>query len=121
MDDNLICFSDAIDDRGLQRKKRQNTIPLDGMEDEGGPEGMDDDRDPGDMEDEGGPEGMDGGPGGEDPGGSYGTQPTSVAEEMEFLRTFMTLNEEERTLIGHNYTSFIKGCTFRGRDCFNES
>ena len=51
----------------------------------------------------------------------YGAQPTSVAEEMEFLRTFMTLNEAERILIGHNYTSFIKGCTFRGRDCFNET
>ena len=50
-----------------------------------------------------------------------GQQPSSVAEEMEFLRTFMSLDEKERQLIGHNFTSFIKGCTFRGRDCLNET
>ena len=44
-------------------------------------------------------------------------QPSSVSEEMEFVRSFMTLNADERGLIGHNITSFIKDCTFRGRTC----
>ena len=50
----------------------------------------------------------------------YGVQPAAVANEMEFLRNFMTLNEKERILIGHNFNSFIKRCTFRGKDCLNE-
>ena len=47
-------------------------------------------------------------------------QSSYVAEEMDFLRIFMALNEEERILIGHNFTSFIKACTFRGNDCLKE-
>ena len=44
-------------------------------------------------------------------------QPSSVSEEMEFVRLFMTFNADERGLIGHNIMSFIKSCTFRGRSC----
>ena len=44
-------------------------------------------------------------------------QPSSVSEEMEFVRLFMTFNADERGLIGHNIMSFIKACTFRGRSC----
>ena len=43
--------------------------------------------------------------------------PTSVAEEMEFVQVFMTLNEDERALIGHDFKDFIKECTFRGHIC----
>ena len=42
---------------------------------------------------------------------------TSVAEEMEFVQVFMTLNEDERALIGHDFKDFIKECTFRGHIC----
>ena len=52
---------------------------------------------------------------------SYGTQTKTVAAEMEFLKNFMSLNEQERLLIGHHgFESFIKGCTFRGADCLKE-
>ena len=52
---------------------------------------------------------------------SYGTQTKTVAAEMEFLKNFMSLNEQERLLIGHHgFDSFIKGCTFRGADCLKE-
>ena len=49
-----------------------------------------------------------------------GIQTETVANEWEFLRNFMTLNEQERILIGHDFKSFIKGCTFGGKDCRNE-
>ena len=52
---------------------------------------------------------------------NYGVQPAAVANEMEFLRNFMTLNEDERMLIGHDFKSFIKGCTFRGKNCLSET
>ena len=64
------------------------------------------------------------GGGGEDEGqtgknskSSNKKQPSSVSEEMEFVRLFMTFNADERGLIGHNIMSFIKACTFRGRSC----
>ena len=49
-----------------------------------------------------------------------GGQPPSVGKEMKFLKNFMTMNEEERKLIGHNFTSIFKSCTFRGNDCLEE-
>ena len=52
---------------------------------------------------------------------NYGVQPAAVANEMEFLRNFMALNEQERMLIGHDFKSFIKGCTFRGKNCLKET
>ena len=51
---------------------------------------------------------------------NYGVQPAAVANEMEILRNFMTLEEKERILIGHDFNSFIKGCTFRGKNCLVE-
>ena len=48
------------------------------------------------------------------------SQPASVGKEMKFLKNFMTMNEEERKLIGHNFTSLFKACTFRGKDCLKE-
>ncbi len=47
----------------------------------------------------------------------YGIQTETVANEFEFLRNYMTLTDQERILIGHDFNSFIKGCTFRGKDC----
>ena len=52
---------------------------------------------------------------------NYGIQPAAVANEMEFLRNFMSLDENERILIGHDFKSFIKGCTFRGKNCLTET
>ena len=46
---------------------------------------------------------------------------TSEKEEMEFIKLFMTLNADERALIGHNFTTLVKACTFRGRSCENET
>ena len=57
---------------------------------------------------------------GEPPCPEYEEQSSFVAEEMDFLRIFMSLTEEERILIGHDFTSFIKSCTFRGNDCLKE-
>ena len=51
----------------------------------------------------------------------YGSQPATVAQEMEFLTNFMTLNEKERMLIGHDFKSLIKSCTFRGKDCLDKA
>ena len=51
----------------------------------------------------------------------YGSQPATVAQEMEFLTNFMTLNEQERMLIGHDFKSLIKSCTFRGKDCLDKA
>ena len=50
----------------------------------------------------------------------FGTQTETVANEWEFLRNFMTLNEKDRILIGHDLDSFIKGCTFLGNGCMDE-
>ena len=50
----------------------------------------------------------------------YGKQTATVANEWKFLENFMTLNEEERILIGHDFESFIKSCTFRGKNCLDE-
>ena len=47
-------------------------------------------------------------------------QPASVGKEMKFLKNFMTMNEEERKLIGHDFASFFKDCTFRGKNCLEE-
>ena len=51
----------------------------------------------------------------------YGIQDEAVANEFEFLRNFMTLNDLERMIIGQDFDSFIKGCTFRGKDCLESS
>ena len=48
-------------------------------------------------------------------------QTASVAEEMKFVRVFMSLSDDERQLIGHNFTSFIKACSYRGRTCTDKA
>ena len=64
-----------------------------------------------------------GGPGlGLGPGDSMGPPgetPVYLESEYSFLAEFMTLNETMRRLIGHQFESFIKSCTFRGKDCLN--
>ena len=50
----------------------------------------------------------------------FGCQQPDFIAELEFTRHFMSLNEQERMIIGHNFTSFIKECTFQGRNCLNE-
>ena len=47
-------------------------------------------------------------------------QPPSVGKEMTFLKHFMAMNEGERKLIGHNFTSILKACTFRGKNCLED-
>ena len=51
----------------------------------------------------------------------YGIQTESVANEFEFLRNFMSLNDQERIIIGHDFDSFIQSCTFRGKNCMDST
>ena len=39
--------------------------------------------------------------------------------EYEFLELYMALNESIRHRIGHQFSGFIKKCTFRGMSCLN--
>ena len=48
-----------------------------------------------------------------------GDTPSYLETEYEFLAPFMSLTETERRSIGHDFDSFIKSCTFRGKDCLN--
>ena len=57
-------------------------------------------------------------PGG-DSMGPPGETPVFLESEYTFLAQFMTLNETLRRSIGHQFESFIKSCTFRGKDCLN--
>ena len=57
-------------------------------------------------------------PGG-DSMGPPGETPVYLESEYTFLAKFMTLNETIRRSIGHQFESFIKSCTFRGKDCLN--
>ena len=50
----------------------------------------------------------------------FGCQQPDFIAELEFTRHFMSLNEQERMIIGHNFTGFIKECTYQGRNCLNE-
>ena len=51
--------------------------------------------------------------------GPPGDTPVYLESEYTFLAKFMTLNETMRRSIGHQFDSFIKSCTFRGKDCLN--
>ena len=51
--------------------------------------------------------------------GPPGETPDYLESEYTFLAEFMTLNETMRRSIGHQFDSFIKSCTFRGKDCLN--
>ena len=48
-------------------------------------------------------------------------QPADVALEWQFLQKFMSLNDTLRQIIGHQFTDFVKECTFRGETCLNET
>ena len=52
-------------------------------------------------------------------GAPHGDTPSYLESEYEFLAPFMTLSENERRSIGHDFDSFIKACTFRGKDCLD--
>ena len=46
--------------------------------------------------------------------------PTYLDTEYNFLQMYMSLEEEQRFRIGHNFSGLLKSCTFRGRDCNDE-
>ena len=50
-----------------------------------------------------------------------GEQPAIVTAELDFLLKFMSLQTPNRIKIGHEFGGLIKSCTFRGRDCSNET
>ena len=57
---------------------------------------------------------------GEDhPPNDYGQQTQSAADEAEFLAQYTGLSEHVRKLIGHDFSDFIKSCTFRGSTCLD--
>ena len=51
--------------------------------------------------------------------GPAGKTPDYLEAEYTFLKEYMTLNRSIRSKIGHEFSSFIKSCTFRGKDCLN--
>ena len=53
--------------------------------------------------------------------GDLGDQPAQVTAELNFLVKYMTLGTTIRKKIGQQFDSLIKCCTFRGRDCLNET
>ena len=54
-----------------------------------------------------------------EPLGPPGDTPVYLEAEYIFLAEYMSLNRSIRSLIGHEFQSFIKSCTFRGKDCLN--
>ena len=48
-----------------------------------------------------------------------GDTPTFLKSEYEFLDIYMGLNESVRHMIGHQFSDFIKLCTFLGSNCLN--
>ena len=52
-------------------------------------------------------------------GDPSGATPSYLESEYKFLASFMSLSENERRSIGHDFDSLIKSCTFRGKDCLN--
>ena len=51
--------------------------------------------------------------------GAYGEQSQAAKDEAEFVMQYMTLSETIRKMIGHDFESFLKMCTFRGSDCLD--
>ena len=51
--------------------------------------------------------------------GTFGDTSDYLLSEYSFLRYYMSLNRTIRTLIGHQFSSFIKFCTFRGKNCLH--
>ena len=48
-----------------------------------------------------------------------GDTPDFLKTEYKFLHAYMGLNESIRLKIGHQFSDFIKKCTFSGSDCLN--
>ena len=48
-----------------------------------------------------------------------GETPDFLKTEYKFLDYYMGLNESIRLKIGHQFSDFIKKCTFSGSDCLN--
>lgn len=51
----------------------------------------------------------------------YGNTTAEVIEEYEFLKLYMQLKVEDRIAIGQELESLIRGCTFRERDCKDQT
>ena len=60
-----------------------------------------------------------GAPEGKPPPDNYGEQTEAAAAEAEFLSQYMGLSENVRQMIGHDFSDFIKSCTFRGSTCLD--
>ena len=52
-------------------------------------------------------------------GGPDGPTLSPLEREFIFLQNYMSLNESVRISIGHDFPSFMKNCTFRGKNCLN--
>ena len=46
--------------------------------------------------------------------------PEILDTEYRFLQVYMSLEEGDRSEIGHSFSGLVKSCTFRGRDCKDE-
>ena len=52
----------------------------------------------------------------------YGDQTADAVEEIRFIKNYMHEEiDDVRISIGHQFVDLILECTFRGRDCRNES
>ena len=49
-----------------------------------------------------------------------GEQTEDVYRDYNFMMYYMELPMEIRANIGHQFSDFIKGCTFRGTNCLNQ-
>ena len=48
-----------------------------------------------------------------------GDTPDFLKTEYKFIETYMGLDESIRLKIGHQFSDFVKKCTFSGSDCLN--
>ena len=46
-----------------------------------------------------------------------GEQPEAISNELDFLYKFMKLTPTTRTMIGHQFEDFVKGCIFNSYEC----
>ena len=65
----------------------------------------------------GGPAGGAGGGG----AGGLGAAPALVDAENIFLYYYMSMDSRDRMMIGHQFQDTIKACSFRGKDCTNDT
>ena len=45
--------------------------------------------------------------------------PNYLESEYTFVKQYMSLFEDTRRSLGHDFDSLIKSCTFRGKNCLN--